>query len=213
MKITYILLGILALIAIGGAVYVMRPVSVPPVTLQPSSTVLPTNITTPMPTPSAQSSITPLQKTVQATLKTSLGTIELELNGQVAPLAVGNFVQLAKSGFYNGVTFHRVIKGFMIQGGDPTGTGSGGPGYTFKTELNDQKFVKGALGVARTNQLDTNGSQFFIMTADNFSLNGQYTQFGKVLSGQDVVDTIANVQTDQNDKPVQPVTIESVTIH
>ena len=158
------------------------------------------------------SSFTPLNEIVHATIKTSMGTIELELNGLVAPLATGNFVHLAKSGFYNGVIFHRVIKGFMIQAGDPTGTGSGGPGYTFKTELNDQKFVKGALGVARTNQLDTNGSQFFIMTADNFGLNGQYTQFGKVLSGQDVVDAIANVQTNQDDKPVQAITIESVTI-
>jgi cyclophilin family peptidyl-prolyl cis-trans isomerase len=147
-----------------------------------------------------------------ATLQTNLGAIELELFPDDAPKTVDNFVKLARDGFYDGVIFHRVIPDFMIQGGDPTGTGRGGPGYTFEDEFNDRKVIRGALAMANAGP-NTNGSQFFIVTAEATPwLDGKHTVFGQVTSGMDVVDEISNVDTDANDKPRDDVTIERVEL-
>ena len=147
-----------------------------------------------------------------ATLHTSRGTIALELLDDDAPKTVENFVKLARDGFYDGVGFHRVIPDFMIQGGDPTGTGRGGPGYQFEDEFNDHKVVRGALAMANAGP-NTNGSQFFIVTTDAAPwLDGKHTVFGRVTSGMDVVDAISQVDRDANDKPRQDVLIERVSI-
>jgi peptidyl-prolyl cis-trans isomerase B (cyclophilin B) len=149
---------------------------------------------------------------VKATLFTSRGMIGLELYPNDAPKTVDNFVRLARTGFYDGVTFHRVIPDFMIQGGDPTGTGSGGPGYTFEDEINDHKVERGAVAMANAGP-NTNGSQFFIVTTDAAPwLDGKHTVFGKVTSGMDVVDTISAVSRDSRDKPHEPVIIERADI-
>lgn len=150
------------------------------------------------------------------TLETNYGNITFELYRNDAPNTATNFATLAENGFYNNLTFHRVIKGFMIQGGDPNGNGTGGPGYTFADELNPNAasykagYKKGVVAMANSGP-NTNGSQFFIMHAD-YQLPNAYTIFGKVTAGQDVVDKIANVQVGPNDKPVSPVTIKSVTL-
>jgi cyclophilin family peptidyl-prolyl cis-trans isomerase len=147
-----------------------------------------------------------------ATMHTSKGTIGLELYEEDAPKTVGNFVELAEKGFYNGVIFHRVIEDFMVQGGDPTGTGSGGPGYKFEDEINDHKVERGALAMANAGP-NTNGSQFFIVTADACPwLDGLHTVFGRVTSGMDVVDEIERVPKDARDKPLDDVRIESIAI-
>ena len=147
-----------------------------------------------------------------ATLHTNHGAIELELYPDDAPKAVGNFVKLAGEGFYDGVIFHRVIEDFMIQGGDPTGTGSGGPGYTFEDEFNAHKIERGALAMANAGP-GTNGSQFFIVTADACPwLDGKHTVFGKVTSGLDVVDSIAGTETDRRDRPTEEAIINRVTV-
>jgi cyclophilin family peptidyl-prolyl cis-trans isomerase len=147
-----------------------------------------------------------------ATLHTNHGAIEVELFDEDAPKTVENFVKLAKDGFYDGVTFHRVIPDFMIQGGDPTGTGSGGPGYTFEDEFNHNKVVRGALAMANAGP-NTNGSQFFVVTAEATPwLDGKHTVFGRVTSGMDVVDKISSVETDANDKPREEVVIERVEL-
>src|SRR4051794_18516573 len=147
-----------------------------------------------------------------ATMETNHGKIELELYSDDAPKTVENFVKLARDGFYDGVIFHRVIEGFMIQGGDPTGTGSGGPGYQFDDEANDHPVVRGALAMANAGP-NTNGSQFFIVTADECPwLNGKHTVFGRVTSGMDVVDTISTVAKDRNDRPRDDVRIEAVQV-
>ncbi len=148
----------------------------------------------------------------QATLHTNHGAIVLELYPEDAPKTVENFTKLAADGFYDGVIFHRVIPDFMIQGGDPTGTGRGGPGYTFEDEFNDHKVVRGALAMANGGP-NTNGSQFFIVTADAASwLDGKHTVFGKVTDGMDVVDTISQVPRDGMDRPDEQVTIERVEL-
>ena len=147
-----------------------------------------------------------------ATLHTNHGTIELELFPTNAPKTVDNFAKLARDGFYDGVTFHRVIPDFMIQGGDPTGTGSGGPGYTFEDEINDHKVERGALAMANAGP-NTNGSQFFIVTTKSAPwLDGKHTVFGKVTDGMDVVDEISEVPRDARDKPEEPVLIERVEV-
>jgi cyclophilin family peptidyl-prolyl cis-trans isomerase len=147
-----------------------------------------------------------------ATLHTSHGAIELELFDEDAPKTVENFVKLARDGFYDGIVFHRVIPDFMIQGGDPTGTGRGGPGYQFEDEFNDNKVVRGALAMANAGP-NTNGSQFFIVTAEATPwLDGKHTVFGRVTSGLEAVDAIAAVETDANDKPVEDVRIERVAL-
>jgi cyclophilin family peptidyl-prolyl cis-trans isomerase len=150
------------------------------------------------------------------TITTNKGVIVFETFDADAPNAVANFVKLAKKGFYDNVVFHRVIKDFMIQGGDPTGTGRGGPGYTFADELNATTssykagYVRGTVAMANAGP-NTNGSQFFIMHKD-VPLPHAYTIFGKVVSGMDVVDAIANTQTDGNDRPLSPITMTSVIV-
>src|SRR5881392_2397198 len=137
-----------------------------------------------------------------ATMQTNQGTIEIELFDGDAPKTVGNFLKLARDGFYDGVTFHRVIEDFMVQGGDPTGTGAGGPGYQFEDEFNSHPVERGALAMANAGP-NTNGSQFFFVTADACPwLDGKHTVFGRVTSGMDVVDEISRVDTDPRDKPV-----------
>src|SRR6267142_5791664 len=143
-----------------------------------------------------------------ATMQTNQGTIELELFDEDAPKTVENFKKLAGDGFYDGVIFHRVIPDFMIQGGDPTGTGTGGPGYQFEDELNEHKVERGALAMANAGP-NTNGSQFFIVTADACPwLDGKHTVFGRVTSGMDIADAISNVDTVGQDKPRDEVRIE-----
>lgn len=146
------------------------------------------------------------------TLHTNKGAIEFELFEDDAPNTVANFLKLARDGFYDGVIFHRVIPDFMIQGGDPTGTGMGGPGYQFEDEFNDNKVVRGALAMANAGP-NTNGSQFFIVTAEATPwLDGKHTVFGRVTNGMDVVDEIESVDTDANDRPRDDVTIERVEL-
>ena len=152
------------------------------------------------------------------TIKMQSGkTIKLELYPDKAPNTVNNFIGLVKSGFYNGLIFHRVIAGFMIQGGDPAGVGTGGPGYTIKGEFslngfknNDIKHVRGVISMARAMHPDSAGSQFFIMHKNAASLDGQYAAFGKVTEGIETVDEIAAVSTDWNDKPKEPQDRKSV---
>ncbi len=147
------------------------------------------------------------------------GVIKLELYPDLAPQSVRNFCYLARKGFYDGLIFHRVISGFMIQGGDPEGTGRGGPGYTIKGEFaangfeNELKHTRGVISWARKSRpLDSAGSQFFIMHKDYPSLDGQYAAFGRVIEGIEVVDAIAAVETDGNDRPLTPVVIKTITI-
>ncbi len=146
------------------------------------------------------------------------GVIKAELYPDIAPISVDNFVKLAGNGFYNGLIFHRVIPGFMIQGGCPEGTGMGGPGYTIKGEFasngvkNDLKHVRGVLSMARAMDPDSAGSQFFIMHETSPHLDGDYAAFGKVIEGMDVVDKIASVATDYHDRPLEPQVIELMTV-
>jgi cyclophilin family peptidyl-prolyl cis-trans isomerase len=145
-------------------------------------------------------------------MNTSEGAIELELFDEDAPKTVDNFKKLAGEGFYDGLTFHRVIPDFMIQAGCPRGDGTGGPGYQFEDEFNDHPVARGYLAMANAGP-DTNGSQFFIVTTQEAPwLDGKHTVFGRVTSGQDVADAISSVERDSRDKPVDPVVIESVTI-
>jgi cyclophilin family peptidyl-prolyl cis-trans isomerase len=147
-----------------------------------------------------------------ATLSTNRGAIAVELYDDDAPTTVANFVKLSREGFYDGVIFHRVIENFMIQGGDPTGTGTGGPGYQFEDEPNEHKVERGALAMANAGP-NTNGSQFFIVTAPACPwLDGLHTVFGRVSSGMEVVDEIEHTPTDGNDRPLDEVRIESVTV-
>ena len=146
------------------------------------------------------------------------GVIEVELDPTVAPLTVENFVKLAKKGFYNGLTFHRVIKGFMIQSGCPKGNGTGGPGYTIKGEFsangvnNPLKHTRGVISMARAMDPNSAGSQFFIMHQDAPHLDGQYAAFGKVVKGIEVVDAIASVKTNYYDMPLNKVVIKDIKI-
>lgn len=145
--------------------------------------------------------------------------IKLELYPEIAPNTVNNFISLVKKGYYDGVIFHRVIEGFMIQGGDPKGVGTGGPGYTIKGEFskngftkNNLKHARGVISMARTMMPNSAGSQFFIMHQNSPHLDGQYAAFGKVTEGIEVVDKIASVETDYSDKPVVPQVMERVTV-
>ena len=147
-----------------------------------------------------------------ATLHTNNGPIEIELFEADAPKTVANFTKLAGEGFYDGVIFHRVIPDFMIQGGDPTGTGTGGPGYTFDDEANQHKVVRGALAMANSGP-NTNGSQFFIVTAEACPwLDGKHTVFGRVTGGMDAVDAISNLPRDARDKPHDDALIDRVEL-
>ena len=148
----------------------------------------------------------------QATMNTTHGQIVFELFDDDAPKTVQNFKDLAGKGFYDGVIFHRIIKDFMIQGGDPDGTGTGGPGYTFEDEFNDHKVVRGALAMANAGP-NTNGSQFFIVTTAAAPwLDGKHTVFGEVREGMDVVDALEALPTDGRDKPRENAAIESITL-
>lgn len=146
------------------------------------------------------------------------GIMKAELYPEIAPESVKNFVDLASKGFYNGLIFHRVIPGFMIQGGDPEGTGMGGPGYTIKGEFaangfkNDLKHTRGVLSMARAMDPNSAGSQFFIMHEDSPHLDGQYAAFGKLIEGIEVVDKIASVRTDYQDRPLEPQQIDFMTV-
>src|SRR5437763_7695226 len=149
---------------------------------------------------------------MSATLHTNHGAIAVELFHADAPKTVDNFEKLARDGFYDGVVFHRVIPDFMIQGGDPTGTGSGGPGYTFEDEINDHKVERGALAMANAGP-NTNGSQFFVVTAEACPwLDGKHTVFGRVTAGMDVVDRISELPRDARDKPREPATVQRVEL-
>jgi cyclophilin family peptidyl-prolyl cis-trans isomerase len=148
----------------------------------------------------------------QATMHTNHGAIELELFDDDAPKTVDNFVKLSKDGYYDGLVFHRVIRDFMIQGGCPEGTGTGGPGYEFEDEINDNKIVRGALAMANRGP-DTNGSQFFIVTTEAAPwLDGKHTVFGRVASGMEAVDSIEGAETGSQDRPLEDVVIERVEV-
>jgi peptidyl-prolyl cis-trans isomerase B (cyclophilin B) len=149
----------------------------------------------------------------QATMHTNHGPIELELFEEDAPKTVENFVKLSRDGYYDGLIFHRVIKDFMIQGGCPQGTGTGGPGYEFEDEINDHKIVRGALAMANRGP-NTNGSQFFIVTTDAAPwLDGKHTVFGEVRSGMEAVDSIEGTETGAQDRPAKDAVIERVEVH
>jgi peptidyl-prolyl cis-trans isomerase B (cyclophilin B) len=149
----------------------------------------------------------------QATMHTNHGPIELELFEGDAPKTVENFVKLSRDGYYDGLVFHRVIKDFMIQGGCPQGTGTGGPGYEFEDEINDHKIVRGALAMANRGP-NTNGSQFFIVTTDAAPwLDGKHTVFGEVRSGMETVDSIEGAETGAQDRPVKDAVIERMEVH
>nr|WP_307991478.1 peptidylprolyl isomerase [uncultured Niameybacter sp.] len=147
------------------------------------------------------------------------GTVEIELYPEKAPNTVNNFVSLVNEGFYEGLTFHRIIEGFMIQGGDPEGVGTGGPGYSIAGEFakngysgNDLIHTKGVISMARAQNPDSAGSQFFIMSADSPHLDGQYAAFGQVISGIEIIEALEKVETGSMDKPVEPVIIEKITV-
>jgi cyclophilin family peptidyl-prolyl cis-trans isomerase len=216
-----------AFILVIGAIIVVGSCKNSPEPTKPSASSPPASAPTASAAPSDQSSMeTPMAKRYSApppmtidpnkkytaTIDTTEGTIVAELYPKIAPQTVNSFVFLARDGYYEGVIFHRVIPGFMIQGGDPTGTGSGGPGYQLKAEFNDMKHDRGVLSMARTQDPDSAGSQFFIMHARSPHLDNQYTAFGKAISGLDVVDKIANAPKGPNDRPENPVKIKKITI-
>jgi cyclophilin family peptidyl-prolyl cis-trans isomerase len=147
-----------------------------------------------------------------ATMHTNQGAIEIELFDDDAPKTVGNFRKLSEDGFYDGLSFHRIIRDFMVQGGCPQGTGTGGPGYTFEDEFNDHNVVRGALAMANAGP-NTNGSQFFIVTTEAAPwLDGKHTVFGQVTSGMDVVDKLEALPTDSRDRPQEPAVIERIEL-
>ncbi|MFU0833797.1 MAG: Peptidyl-prolyl cis-trans isomerase [Oscillospiraceae bacterium] len=152
------------------------------------------------------------------TMKTSNGVIKIELYPDIAPNTVKNFIYLIEKGFYNGTLFHRVIPNFMIQGGDPRGNGTGGPGYRIRGEFtsnhfpNDLKHTRGVISMARTTDPNSAGSQFFIMVEDSPYLDGEYASFGRVISGMEEVDRIVNVPRDYDDKPLEDEVIQTVTV-
>lgn len=223
MKASFFLIIILAAVVAAGGVYLFRPESETGVSKQEIATEEPTPIddTEPWPPrPEGFADIEPIKEVVQVTLQTSMGDIDIVLDGPRAPYTVGNFVKLAKADFYDGTTFHRVIEGFMIQGGDPFSKdqakreqhGRGGPNYKFNDEINERKIVQGVLAMANAGP-GTNGSQFFIVTAPEVPhLDGLHTAFGVVQKGMDVVFAISKVETDEADNPVEPVIVNNVVV-
>ncbi len=220
MKISNKIYALVILIAILTVLYYVWPAEI---ASTPSTTSTPIDISTPIPTPTP----TPIAATTTTiinnknlmntiTIETNKGNIVFETYNADAPKAVENFITLANKGYYNGVIFHRVIKGFMIQGGDPTGTGRGGPGYSFEDELNPATdsykagYKRGVVAMANAGP-NTNGSQFFIMHAD-YALPNNYTIFGKVISGMEVVDAIANTPVAPGDRPVSDVVMKKVSV-
>ncbi len=222
MNYQYLLLVILVLVVAAGLVYILRPSTDPDLSFNPLlPSPSPIDNTIHLGTPKSKISIPSIAQKVDVTLVTSLGNIDLTLDGTVAPFTVGNFVQLAKKDFYDGTTWHRVIPDFMIQGGDPLSIdpnlkarhGTGGPGYKFKDEINDNKMVRGAIAMANSGP-NTNGSQFFIVVGEAFPhLDGKHTVFGVVTAGMDVVDKIAAVPKDAADNPLEPVIITDIKIN
>ena len=217
----YIISGIICVAVIGGIIWwasansSSSTTSSTPATSNEASGTLSASISTT--TAASAASTTAVQNFMnKITIQTNKGTIVFETYDADAPNTVNNFITLANKGFYNGLIFHRVIEGFMIQGGDPTGTGRGDPGYKFADELNPETpsyqagYVPGTVAMANSGP-NTNGSQFFIMQADN-PLPHLYTIFGKVLSGIDVVNAIAAVSVDSQDKPLTPIVMEKVTV-
>lgn len=210
-----ILLGIVALGVIGG-VFLLRPTRT--ADAPAPAAALPFTSFSSMPRPPAN--IQPISRTVHVTFKTSHGNIEADLFGADAPVTVGNFVALAQDHFFDDTQFHRVIPGFMIQGGDPLSKdptlrarhGTGGPGYTFPDEINARMIVRGTVAMANAGP-DTNGSQFFIVTAEATPhLDGKHTNFGTVTSGLEVVEAISQVPRDESDHPRDPVVIEEALV-
>lgn len=152
------------------------------------------------------------EKEMVAVVETNMGTFSFKFYPEDAPQTVASFKKLANKGFYDGLIFHRVIAGFMMQGGDPTGTGTGGPGYTIKAEFNKHSHVAGTVSMARSGDPDSAGSQFFVCLAAASHLDGQYTVFGQVIDGMDVVDAIGKTKTDRGDRPIEEVVMKKVTI-
>jgi peptidyl-prolyl cis-trans isomerase B (cyclophilin B) len=164
------------------------------------------------PTPPTKEEIAKYEK-ARVTVTTKFGKFTVKFFPEIAPVHVKNFISLAEAGFYTGTTFHRVIPGFMIQGGDPNGTGMGGPGYTIPAEFtNKKKHVRGILSMARAADPNSAGSQFFVMVKDSPFLDGQYSIFGEVVEGMDVVDKIVNTPRNPQDKPLEPVAMTEVKV-
>lgn len=211
MKQSYMWIGIAAIILFAAVIYVRMPKGA--VMTSDSTSVNPTTQPQEVPKPPAME--IDQEKTYTATMQTTAGRIVISLNAKETPKTVNNFVHLAKTGFYNNTPFHRVIKGFMIQGGDPRGNGTGGPGYAFDDEPFTGDYSRGTIAMANSGP-DTNGSQFFIMHAD-YDLPHDYVIFGKVMEGMDAVDAIATAPTVQdgreNSKPATPITIQSIVIN
>lgn len=215
--ISIVIFGLIAAFALYTYVFKSNPIpQIPTPTQGASATPTPSEQAMNQ-TPQSLPALTLKNRMHQITLQTNFGDITFETYDADAPKAAQNFVNLATKGFYNNLTFHRVIKGFMIQGGDPSGNGSGGPGYQFEDELNPatesykEGYKKGVVAMANAGP-NTNGSQFFIMHQD-YALPHNYTIFGKVISGLNVVDTIANSKTGPNDNPIEPVIIKSVIVN
>ncbi len=210
MKKSYIWIGVASIILFAAVIYVRLPKGA--IMTKEPSTVNPTS--QPQEVPVAPAMEIDSEKTYTATMETTAGRIVIALNAKETPKTVNNFVHLARKGFYNNTPFHRVIKGFMIQGGDPRGNGTGGPGYAFDDEPFTGEYSRGTIAMANSGP-DTNGSQFFIMHTD-FDLSPDYVIFGKVTEGMNAVDSIATAATIQdgreNSKPVTPVTIQNIII-
>ena len=234
MNFNKILIGLIVLVIVGAGIFYFqsRKVTAPTtssdktVTPTPAPTPAPAQTPTPAPTPAATptasaptaAQIAAVPAKAVATVDTSMGSFQVTLDGKSAPQTVANFINLAKSGFYNNLTFHRIVVGFVIQGGDPSGDGTGGPGYTIPAEIK-LKHTRGAIGMASTAAKGpSSGSQFFIDLQDLPSLDGNYTAFGYVTSGMDVVDKIgavatsANPQTGEKSVPLEKVIINKITI-
>lgn len=209
MKQAYIWVGVISIILFAAVIYVRMPKGdAMSKKNQPQTSIAPERIPTPTMTP------IDVNKTYTARLETSVGDIVIDLTAKETPKTVGNFVNLARTGFYDNTIFHRVIDGFMIQGGDPKGNGTGGPGYKFDDEPFEGSYTRGTVAMANSGP-NTNGSQFFIMHADE-ALPPAYVIFGKVSEGMEVVDKIATAATIQdgreNSRPVDPVVVKKVTI-
>lgn len=223
MKASFFLIIVLAAVVAVGGVYLFRP---EPKTEKQAQEIVeeeptPIDNTEPWPPrPDGFADIEPINQVVQVTLKTSMGDIDIVLDGPRAPYTVGNFVMLAKADFYDGTTFHRVIEGFMIQGGDPFSKdqsvrekhGMGGPNYRFNDEINERRITQGVVAMANAGP-GTNGSQFFIVTAPKVEqLDGRHTAFGVVEKGMDIVFAISKVETDERDNPIEPIIVEDVVV-
>ena len=210
MKPAYMWVGVVALLLFAAVIYVRLPKGAPVMNATPTPEPTPQTVKAPVP-PEMQIDV---NKTYTATFETSEGQIVVELNAKQTPKTVNNFVSLARQKFYDNTIFHRIIKGFMIQGGDPKGNGTGGPGYQFDDEPFTGEYVRGTIAMANAGP-DTNGSQFFIMHAD-YALPKNYVIFGKVTKGIDVVDNIASAKTiadgRENSTPETPVTIKTIMI-